>query len=157
MGAECVISALTQSSPSPLSSGRYGCLLPSLPPGWQVTPYDARILGNGDFVRTMLQKAEEEMARQVRYHASKSSIAAVIKGICKEAGVERRGASAGWAKEEGVGGTVFPGFQGQGKYRRGLQSSDEPLNSCLDPGDPRRRIHSFPAAFDAGFPIAVGD
>ena len=44
-------------------------------------PYDARFSGSGDFVKTMLQEAEEKMARQVRYHAGKGSIAAVIKDL----------------------------------------------------------------------------
>jgi REP element-mobilizing transposase RayT len=49
--------------------------------------YDARILGSGDFVQTMLQEAEEKIARQMRYQAGKSSTAAVIKEMCKEGGV----------------------------------------------------------------------
>ncbi len=50
-------------------------------------PYDARILGSGDFVQTLLQQAEEKLARQMRYQATNHSIAAVIRKRCRTGGV----------------------------------------------------------------------
>ena len=49
--------------------------------------YDARILGSGDFVQTMLQEADEKIARQMRYQGGKRSAAAVVQEMCQEAGV----------------------------------------------------------------------
>jgi REP element-mobilizing transposase RayT len=49
--------------------------------------HDPRILGSGDFVQTMVQEAEEKIARQIRYQVGKGSVAAVIKEICKAGGV----------------------------------------------------------------------
>jgi putative transposase len=48
--------------------------------------HDARILGSGDFVQTMLQEAEEKIARQIRYQGNYPP-AAIIKKLCKAEGV----------------------------------------------------------------------
>jgi putative transposase len=49
--------------------------------------YDERILGNGDFVQTILEEADQTLARQIRARRKAGSLSKVIKEGCLEAGV----------------------------------------------------------------------
>jgi hypothetical protein len=53
-------------------------------------PYDARILGSGDFVQILLQEEEEELARRMRHRAPTNSVVAAIGEIRKTGGVNEQ-------------------------------------------------------------------
>ena len=50
--------------------------------------YDSRILGSGDFVRAIMQEADDKLSRQMKYRREKASVEGVIRKMCKEAGVK---------------------------------------------------------------------
>jgi putative transposase len=52
--------------------------------------YDERILGSGDFVQAVLEEADRKLARQIRARKKAGSLARIIKGRCREAGVNER-------------------------------------------------------------------
>lgn len=47
--------------------------------------YDERILGNGDFVQSVLEEADQKMIRQIRARKRAGSVAKIIKERCREA------------------------------------------------------------------------
>jgi putative transposase len=49
--------------------------------------YDERILGNGDFVQSVLEEADQKMIRQIRARKRAGSVAKIIKERCREAGI----------------------------------------------------------------------
>ena len=49
--------------------------------------YDARILGGGDFVRDILNKADKRLRRQVRGEEKKEAADELIERICREEGI----------------------------------------------------------------------
>lgn len=51
--------------------------------------HDPRILGSGDFVQTMVQEAEEKIARRIRHQAGNGSAAIVIRQMCQEGGLKQ--------------------------------------------------------------------
>lgn len=50
--------------------------------------YDSRILGSGDFVRGIMQEADENLSRQLKYRREKTSVEGIIRKMCKEAGIK---------------------------------------------------------------------
>ena len=50
--------------------------------------HDPRILGGEDFVRAMMRKADERLARQMGNRNRKKSVEELVKKMCKEAGVK---------------------------------------------------------------------
>ena len=50
--------------------------------------YDSRILGSGDFVRAIMQEADDKLSRQMKYRREKASVEGVIRKMCKGAGVK---------------------------------------------------------------------
>ena len=49
--------------------------------------YDERILGDGDFVQAILKEADQKVARQIRARKKAGSLSNIIKGKCREAGI----------------------------------------------------------------------
>jgi putative transposase len=49
--------------------------------------YDSRILGNGEFVQSILQEANELVKRQMKNRRGEGGVAGAIKKLCKEAGI----------------------------------------------------------------------
>jgi hypothetical protein len=50
--------------------------------------HDSRILGNGEFVQSIMQEANEQVKRQMKNRRGEGGVAGVIKKLCKEAGIE---------------------------------------------------------------------
>jgi len=50
--------------------------------------HDSRILGDGEFVRGIMQEANERVKRQMKNRRGKGGIGGVIKKICEEAGIK---------------------------------------------------------------------
>jgi len=57
--------------------------------------YDSRILGDGGFVRAVIENAEKAIARQLPYRRMERSIGSVIRRISDEAGVSEKEVRAG--------------------------------------------------------------
>ncbi len=49
--------------------------------------HGSRILGDGKFVQSIMQEANEQLKRQMKNRRGKGGVAGVIKRICKEAGI----------------------------------------------------------------------
>ncbi|MEW6187539.1 MAG: hypothetical protein AB1585_17550 [Thermodesulfobacteriota bacterium] len=49
--------------------------------------YDERILGDGDFVQSILEEADQKIDRQIRARKKAGSLSKVIKERCREAGI----------------------------------------------------------------------
>ena len=49
--------------------------------------HDDRILGDGDFVQAILEEADQKLARQIRVRKKAGSMSKIIKGRCREAGI----------------------------------------------------------------------
>jgi putative transposase len=57
--------------------------------------YDDRILGDGDFVRSILEEADQKLARQIRARKKTGSLSRKIKERCREVGVTESELRAG--------------------------------------------------------------
>ena len=55
--------------------------------GGERQAYDARVLGNGEFVEGLLREADEAMVRQIHYKPGKQKMNQAVKGLCAAAGV----------------------------------------------------------------------
>ena len=53
----------------------------------ELEAHDDRILGDGDFVQTILEEADQKLARQIRVRKKAGSVSKIIKERCCEAGV----------------------------------------------------------------------
>jgi len=49
--------------------------------------YDERILGDGDFVQTILKEADQKLARQIRARKKSGTMTKIIKDRCRQAGI----------------------------------------------------------------------
>jgi REP element-mobilizing transposase RayT len=49
--------------------------------------YDERILGNGDFVQSLLEEADQKLSRQIRSRRKAGSLAKIISDRCRQAGI----------------------------------------------------------------------
>jgi putative transposase len=68
------------------SMGGWSCVL-SLRKKGESESYDERILGDGDFVQTILEEADQKLARQIRARKKAGSLSRIIKNHCRETGV----------------------------------------------------------------------
>jgi REP element-mobilizing transposase RayT len=57
--------------------------------------YDERILGDGDFVQTILKEADQKLVRQIKARRKTGSLAKIIKDRCRQTGINETELRAG--------------------------------------------------------------
>ena len=62
--------------------------------------HDARVLGGGDFVASIVSEAEANIKRQVRKRKERDRVAGIIRTGCKEAGIREAELRAGGKRRE---------------------------------------------------------